>query len=285
MYTGREGAMGSNKFDKKFGAQFIKQVPREPGVYLFYNVEGEICYVGKAKNLRARLSQYRNAKPIKANRKVRSILVDAARLEFELCASEEEALLKEARLIQTHRPRWNVVGAFWFLYPYFGIRRTPQGDGEFVFTTQPEKFPEFELHGAYRSRGYCLEVFTALTRLLDYCAHRDKGLGLQKLRARARFSPVVRYRCLDDGIFEALRSFLRGDSDEALGRICLHVVENAGARRDSMQVQADLALLREFWGEEIVPLRRVVGSTGFDAWPVPQAERDVLFLQARFRQA
>src|SRR4051812_47502370 len=109
-------------FDRKFGTEFLAQVPTCPGVYQVHDDAGALIYVGKAKNLKRRLSQYRNAKRRKKHVKMRSIVQGAARIEWVRCQTEAEACLIETRLIQEHRPRWNVVGAYSFLYPMIGIR-------------------------------------------------------------------------------------------------------------------------------------------------------------------
>jgi len=108
-------------FDQKFGEDFVAGVPHSPGVYRFFNRHGELVYVGKAKDLRRRLSQYRAPKRVKAHRKMKRIVKSSARLEFEVTASEKDALLLENALIQQHRPRLNVAGAFSFLYPSIGL--------------------------------------------------------------------------------------------------------------------------------------------------------------------
>lgn len=85
-----------------------KNFPTSPGVYLMKSARGKILYVGKAKNLRARLSSYfRND----AGQTVKTAAL-VARIEgvdVLLTASEKEALLLESSLIKKHRPRYNVV--------------------------------------------------------------------------------------------------------------------------------------------------------------------------------
>ena len=71
-----------------------------------YDQAQQLIYVGKAKNLRRRLSQYRHAKRLKKHSKMRSIIKAAERIEHEVCATELDAFLLETRLIQAHRPRW-----------------------------------------------------------------------------------------------------------------------------------------------------------------------------------
>ena len=184
----------SSIFDGKFGTGLLKTVPSGPGVYLYYNAKGELRYVGKAKSLRRRLAQYRNAKKSRDDRKMCAIVRDAARLEVRTCETELDALILETRLIQEHRPRWNVVGAFTHIYPYFGVRR--DGDVlELLFTTLPDSFPEHRLHGAFRSRGFCQDAFITLAKLLGYWGHLEKRTRLQA-KAPVKYSWVYRFRQL-----------------------------------------------------------------------------------------
>jgi excinuclease ABC subunit C len=134
-------------FDRKFGAEFLARVPREPGIYRMYDAAGGLLYVGKARNLRRRLAQYRTARRTKKERKRCALVRSAHRIEWQACSSELEASLTEIGLIQALRPRRNVAGAFPFLYPFIGIQ-VDGGDTRFCLTTSPEAFAAFELHGA-----------------------------------------------------------------------------------------------------------------------------------------
>ena len=168
--------MAIRSFDKKFGKAFLKTIPDGPGVYFVYDAKDALIYVGKAKHLRRRISQYRNAKRRKAHYKMREIVRDAARLEWQCCTSHLEACLLETRLIQERRPRWNVAGAFYFMYPMFGLK-WEGGNLTFCYTTEPESYfasaPGFELHGAFRSREVCREAFFALMKLLTFVGHAN----------------------------------------------------------------------------------------------------------------
>ncbi len=106
---------GARAFDRRLGGAFLASVPRSPGVYLVSDAAGVVIYVGKAVNLRRRLSQYRNATRRKKHRKMREIVKGAASIAFEACATELGAELREAALIRGLAPRWNVAGAFSFL--------------------------------------------------------------------------------------------------------------------------------------------------------------------------
>ena len=281
MSGSKSKAAISSIFDRKFGEGFLKGVPLCPGVYLYTNEKGEIRYVGKAKSLRRRLAQYRNAKKNRDDRKMGRIVHDAMKLEFVTCETELDALIMETRLIQQHRPRWNVAGAFAHIYPYFGVRR--DGDVvEILFTTLPEAFPEHRLFGAFRSRGFCQDAFTTLAKLLGFWGHREKRTRVQ-VKARVKYSWVYRFRQLPTGVVDELQGWLRGETDTWLETLCLALLDNAGARRKSLEVQEGLKFLKAFWELEALPLKEVITACGHSGHPVAQKERDILFHQARFK--
>ncbi|MEL7638129.1 MAG: excinuclease ABC subunit UvrC [Solidesulfovibrio sp.] len=88
---------------------FVTQnYPTSPGVYLMKGPRGKILYVGKAKNLRARLSSYFRG-DAGLSVKTAALVAKVAAVEVLLTASEKEALLLEASLIKKHRPRYNIV--------------------------------------------------------------------------------------------------------------------------------------------------------------------------------
>ncbi len=84
----------------------LMSAPNEPGVYRVFDSEDEIIYIGKAKNLKMRIASYLTENAKDAD-KVRRMLREAARLEFEVTSSELHALLKELSLIRKFRPRFN----------------------------------------------------------------------------------------------------------------------------------------------------------------------------------
>lgn len=83
------------------------RLPRTPGVYLFRGRSGEVLYVGKATNLRARVRQYFASD---RRHKVGALLRETARIDHKSCATELEAAVLEIRLIHRLRPRFNRVG-------------------------------------------------------------------------------------------------------------------------------------------------------------------------------
>ena len=87
----------------------LSQVPHKPGVYLHKDRLGSIIYVGKARDLRKRLSSYFMPSGKKrADRKTRALIDSICDFEIHEVRNEQEALLLEGKLIKQYRPRYNV---------------------------------------------------------------------------------------------------------------------------------------------------------------------------------
>lgn len=267
------------KFDKKFGRDFLSSIPPGPGIYKIFDTHEALIYVGKAKNLRRRISQYRNAKRRKKHMKMRHIVSDAARLEYVTCKDELEACLLEMKTIQEHRPKWNVAGAFYFLYPMIGIRYENEV-ATFCYTTSPEQFSGFRFHGAFRSRYLTREAFFSLMGLLNFIGHR-----MPRSQKKDRYSRVYSFRQIRASWIESLERFLRGESAEAIEALVLTLVENAAARKARREIQEQLDWLKRFWKHEATALAKMRTGTRFTAYPIPQTERDLMFLRYKHRSS
>jgi DNA polymerase-3 subunit epsilon len=115
-------------------------LPAAPGVYLFKGRDGRVLYVGKSKNLRARVKSYFYGDERK---RIGDLLAEAHAVEGVTCGSELEALVVEARLIRAHEPKYNRRGKTWRRYAYLKLDtaeayprlkvvREPRGDGAFI---------------------------------------------------------------------------------------------------------------------------------------------------------
>jgi predicted GIY-YIG superfamily endonuclease len=266
-------------FDERLGADFLERVPQQPGVYEWLAADGATVYVGKAKNLRKRLGQYRRASRRKATRKRWEIVRASASLRLRTCGSELDALLLETELIQRLRPPLNVSGAFEFLYPCIGLRRGA-ADLDLVCTTSPDGFAGFTFSGAFRSPKLTRAAFASLVELLGHLGHVEPSRRVKDV-PKLPFSRVVRLRRLATTWDAVLLQFLRGAGDAALQALCLALVERPSARTIAHETQRHLALLQRFSEEECEPLRSVLARTGRADTFLPQRERDAAFLIAR----
>ncbi|MBT1449625.1 excinuclease ABC subunit UvrC [Glaciecola sp. XM2] len=118
--------------------QFLKNVSSKPGVYRMYNAAQDVIYVGKAKNLKKRLSSYfrKNVDSVKTE----SLVSQIAHVDVTLVSSETEAFLLENNYIKKYRPRYNVVLRDDKSYP-------------FIFLSD-HKHPKLGFHrGAKKAKG------------------------------------------------------------------------------------------------------------------------------------
>jgi excinuclease ABC subunit C len=97
--------------------QKIRTLPTQPGVYLYKNAEGEVIYVGKAKNLRARVRSYL-LESAQANAKTGSLMREAVDVDYILVDNEGEALALENNFIKQRKPRFNILLRDDKTYPY-----------------------------------------------------------------------------------------------------------------------------------------------------------------------
>ena len=99
--------------------QTLKLLPSLPGCYIYFNKEGEVIYVGKAKILKRRVMSYFNRKHDSV--KVNVLVSQIERLEYIITNTEVEALILESHLIKKYKPRYNILLKDDKKYPYFLI--------------------------------------------------------------------------------------------------------------------------------------------------------------------
>ena len=176
----------------------ISTIPQKPGVYHFYDSDGEVIYVGKAKNLKRRVSSYftKTHKSLKTKNLV-SKITDISCIIVE---TEIDALLLENNLIKKHQPRYNILLKDDKSYPWICIKKE-----EFprVFQTRNVVKDGSEYFGPYMS-GYVVNV------LLDYFSELfyDNGFTPDSyLNRRVSSSSKDNYQKTIDEI----RKILKGD--------------------------------------------------------------------------
>jgi excinuclease ABC subunit C len=124
-----------NAFDVK---GFIKNLTTRPGIYKMLNEEGEIIYIGKAKNLKNRVSSY--FKSHSASIKQQTMVAKIAAVEVTVTHTEGEALLLESQLIKRHKPRYNICLRDDKSYPY-------------IFLSSTQDFPQITFHRGAKKRS------------------------------------------------------------------------------------------------------------------------------------
>ena len=97
----------------------IENAPRSPGVYKMYDADGNLLYVGKAKNLIARLKQYLDISKLELHKQVMRTLV--TRVDWEITPTESDALIREQELIKTLKPKYNIMLTDGKMYPMIAL--------------------------------------------------------------------------------------------------------------------------------------------------------------------
>ena len=100
-----------------------KNIPSNPGVYFFKDKTNQIIYIGKAKNLKKRVSSYFNKKNLNSKNKL--MVSKAVKVESLIVKNEVEALITEANLIKIHKPRYNISMKDDKTFPYIMITSEP----------------------------------------------------------------------------------------------------------------------------------------------------------------
>lgn len=119
-------------------ASVIRSLPSQPGVYLMLNGKGEIIYVGKAKNLKKRVSSY--FQKTHANIKTSYLVTQIQDIQVTLTSSELEAFLLEINLIKKYRPRYNVYFRDDKTYPY-------------LYMSSKDDFPRLSLYRGVKNKS------------------------------------------------------------------------------------------------------------------------------------
>jgi excinuclease ABC subunit C len=165
--------------------ELISSFPKTPGVYLMKDVAGRVLYVGKAKDLRSRVSSYfQDAADLLGTRgpeiaRMAGLVVDIAFIE---CDTEVDALLQESRLIKDIQPPFNEALKDDKTFPYLEI--TIRDDFPGVFVTRKPRLTGSKLYGPFTSVTALRDAVNALQRVFKY---RTCELDIREADAGRRF--------------------------------------------------------------------------------------------------
>ena len=141
-------------------AEFVKRLPNSPGVYRMFNEAGDVLYVGKARSLKKRVSNYALGR-VHSNRIAQMVRL-TANMEFVTTRTETEALLLEANLIKRLRPRFNVLLRDDKSFPYIlitGDHRAPA-----IFKHRGARARKGDYFGPFASAGAVGRTINSLQR-------------------------------------------------------------------------------------------------------------------------
>lgn len=211
--------MSDAAFDSK---AFLKTLPHKPGVYRMMGANDEVLYVGKAKDLRNRVSSYFTGKLV--NSRIWSMVNQVQDVQITITNTEAEALLLESNLIKKHKTRYNVLLRDDKSYPY-------------IFVSTKDEFPRITFHrgsrrrsgeyfGPYPSAGAVREALNLLQKLFQvrqcedsYFANRSRPcLQYQIKRCTAPCTDEISAKDYRMSVNHSM-AFLNGKSEEVINEL------------------------------------------------------------------
>ncbi|MGZ8199491.1 MAG: excinuclease ABC subunit UvrC [Methylosarcina sp.] len=189
-----------NAFDVK---GFIKNLTTRPGIYKMLNEEGEIIYIGKAKNLKNRVSSY--FKNQSASIKQQTMVAKIAAIEVTVTHTEGEALLLESQMIKRYKPRYNICLRDDKSYPY-------------IFLSSTQDFPQISFHrGAKKRSGKYFGPFPSV------------GAVRESLKLLQKIFPI---RQCEDSVFQNRTRPCLQYQIERCTAPCVGLIDKAGYAQD-----------------------------------------------------
>ena len=220
--------------EKLFGAELIaakvKQLPDSPGVYRMYGRDGDLLYVGKARSLRKRVANY--TRVVGHSNRIARMIASTVAMEFVTTATETDALLLEANLIKSGKPRYNVLLRDDKSFPFILLT----GDHDFpqVVKHRGSRTRKGDYFGPFASAGAVNATLNALQKafLLRSCSdnvfeNRTRPcLLFQIKRCSAPCTGEIGAEGYAELVTEA-RDFLRGRSRRTQKELAAHMEEAA----------------------------------------------------------
>lgn len=236
---------------------FLKNVTDSPGVYRMYNSRADVIYVGKAKNLKKRLSSY--FKATLDNRKTEALVAQIANIDVTIVGSETEAFLLENNYIKKYRPRYNVVLRDDKSYPFIFLSAHKHPRLSFH---RGSKKRAGEYFGPYPSAWSVRESLKTLQKLFpirqcedNYYKNRSRPcLQYQMQRCSA---PCVDGHVTDDEYAQQVTLatlFLRGKNNEVINTLVRNM-EQASERlqfEQAARYRDQISALRKVQERQIV---------------------------------
>ena len=228
---------------------FVTRLPGKPGVYRMYDAKGDVIYVGKARNLRNRVSNY--TRLWGHTHRIAAMIQLTANMEFVTTSSEAEALLLEANLIKKLKPRFNVVLRDDKSFPYILIAKD-QAVAQLV-KHRGARNRKGSYYGPFASAGAVNRAINTLQKafLLRSCtdsvfANRTRPCLLYQIKRCA--APCVNFIASEpyNELVKEAEAFLSGKSQTVKAELAKHMeeaaealdFERAAAYRDRIQAMS-----------------------------------------------
>ncbi len=252
---------------------YLKDLPSRPGVYRMIDAAGEVLYVGKARSLKARVTNY--ARPAGLSNRILRMVMATASMEFVTVRTEAEALLLEANLIKRLRPRFNVLMRDDKSFPYILIRRDTEAPQ--ILKHRGARGSKGDYFGPFASATAVVRTVNMLQRafLLRTCSDsvfdgRTRPCLLFQIKRCA--GPCTGEIAAPDyaKLVDDATAFLRGESQN-VRRMYQGMMENAAAKQDYEQAAK---FRNRLWALAHVTADQVINPDGIDEADVFAAHQE-----------
>lgn len=241
--------------------QIVSSLPENPGVYQYLDAEGTIIYVGKAKNLRRRVSSYFNKEHDSI--KTRQLVEHIADIRYVVVSSEQDAFLLENNLIKQYQPRYNILLKDGKTYPSICITREPYPR---IFKTRTIDKKRGEYFGPY---SFSTAADTVIELLRDLFPIRTCNTPILPDKVRAgKYKVCLKYHIhtccgicehkISDEQYQdyirAARKIIRGDAHEISRQLEQQMLDYAAELRyeEAAEAKRRLDLLEKFRSKTII---------------------------------
>ncbi|MEO0730453.1 MAG: excinuclease ABC subunit UvrC, partial [Pseudomonadota bacterium] len=253
--------------------RYLKTLPAAPGVYRMLNTDDEVIYVGKARSLKARVSNY--ARLGGHTNRIARMIASTASMEFVTVRTEAEALLLEANLIKRFRPRFNVLLRDDKSFPY-------------ILLTRDHKSPRILKHrgaaqgkntryGPFESAGAVDRTINMMQRafLLRTCSdsvYESRTRPCLLFQIKRCSGPCTGEISTDDyaGLVEQAEKFLRGQS-QSVRELYQKLMQDAS---DQMEFERAAAYRNRLWALAHVQADQSINAQGVEEADVFAAHQE-----------
>lgn len=252
----------------------LRRIPNSPGVYQYLNKEGQIIYVGKAKNLYRRVNSYFSK--AHTNAKTRQLVSHIADIRYVVVDNEQDAFLLENNLIKEHQPHYNILLKDGKSYPSICISKEPYPR---IFKTRNIVKGKGEYYGPY-SYGHIVDLVIELIHKLYPI--RTCALPIAPNKNNSKIRVCLKYHLKNCcGICEfkpgsekynewidQARKIIKGDAQEISAQLEADMLQKAEEMRyeEAAEIKQKIELLEQFKSKTIITNTHVgdVDVFGYD---------------------
>ena len=242
-------------------ASLLQRMPERPGVYQHLNAAGEVIYVGKAKNLKRRVSSYFNKD--QASLKTRQLVAHIADIKYVVVESEQDAFLLENNLIKQYQPHYNILLKDGKSYPYICITREAYPR---IFKTRQKDKRGGEYFGPYSFANAADTVLELIHKLypIRTCntPMSPEGVNKNKYKVCLKYHikkccGICEQRTTDEQYNEYIQSarkIIRGDAHEISRQLMDRMLQLSAEMRyeEAEQVKQQYLLVEKFRSKTVV---------------------------------